>query len=356
MSEQLDQNDVIELYGDKPLRWYQIASRNEIIKHIEEGFKRIFLLLPTGAGKTITSACLLGSDELRRILNINDRKLKVLFIAHMHRLLTQAEQTFATENNVELIVQSMMSPISQDTIDYGWDIVVLDECHHESCMSMQYQLEQIGGDKPIIGLSASSERPDGLVMKFEVTVAPISRQQAVDEGYLAETYLNTFVDGSERSKAEIIIDILKQYADQMEGTLIFVRTHKEIDLVNNYLVNNGYKSVGISTQSKKEVDNLLNQFSDGEIQFIVSANKLSEGIDIKRVHDVITVPVGSLSILNQRIGRAARPDCPCRIWEIVNPLAKDNLDTTCIVAPIEHNLYFIEKGQWVVEQFDYSSI
>ena len=348
--------NIDEFYGEKELRWYQIATRNQCIKAIENGKKRILIYLATGVGKSITVACTLGSPELKRILNVHDRKLRILFIAHNSRLLTQAERTFAAENNVEIILQSMMSLVPQSIIDEGWDISVIDEAHHEACSSMQMQLESIVGDKPIIGLSATPDRADGCIIKFEEIISPISREQAVNEGYLAETYLNTIVDGSERSKAEITIDILNQYAHKMNGTLIFARTKKEVSVINEHIIKMGYKSVALLDQSADEMDEILDSFSRKEVQFIVSCQRLSEGVDISHCETVlISRSISSYALLNQMVGRAARPDCDCNVYEIVNPLTKDNLDTTCVVGlPKEHKIIFQERGKWVEEFFDYT--
>ena len=63
---------------------------------------------------------------------------------------------------------------------------------------------------------------------------------------------------------------------------------------------------------------------------------------------------GSYPQLNQVIGRAARPDSDCNVWELVNPLSGRNLDTTVIVGtPEYHRLISKEGGQWVEREFDY---
>lgn len=354
-----EQFDVTEFYGEKELRWYQSAARNQTVKAISLGSKRILIKMPTGAGKTVTVACLLGCTELKEVLGIGDRALRVLFVAHTNRLLTQADRTFAADNNVELILQSMMSEISEDVLNKGWDITVIDECHHEACVSFQYRLENMQGigSDVVIGLTATDQRSDGYLIKFDHIVEPLTRQEAVEQGYLAETYLTTIVDGSEKSKAEVVIDILDNYAHQMNGTLIFVRTKKEVTLVHEHLIKLGYKSVGLLDQSAIELDRILDEFSEGKHQFIVSCKKISEGCDVSGANTVVLgLSLGSYTLLNQMVGRAARPDCPCNIYEIINPLAKDNLDTTVICTPIEHKLVYRNKGQWIEEFFDYSSI
>lgn len=357
VAEVADFNEV-EYYGEREIRWYQIAARNEAIESVRLGLKRILINLPTGAGKTLTIACTLGSPEMKKVLHIPiEQKLRVMFVAHMGRLLTQAERTFAEENGVELILQSTMSAISQDIIDRGWHITVLDEAHHEATASMQYQLETILGDIPLIGLTATPDRPDGMVIKFEKFIHPISREQAVEEGFLAETNLHTIVDGSERSKASILCDIFDSYAHKMNGTLVFVRTKKEVGLITKHLEGLGYITVGLLNQTGQELDRILDSFSQGDIQFIVSCNRLGEGIDVLGCSTVVLGrTIGSYSLLNQMVGRGARPDCDCNIYEIVNPLSSTNLDTTCVVGtPKNHVLIHYAKGGWQEEYFDYAA-
>jgi superfamily II DNA or RNA helicase len=348
--------DEVEFYGERQIRWYQLAARNEVIEAVSLGIKRILVDLPTGTGKTLAIACTLCSPEMKKVLGVPlNQKLKVMFIAHMSRLLTQAERTFAEENGVELILQSTMSPIPQKIIDNGWDITVMDEAHHEATVSMQYQLETILGEIPLIGLTATPIRPDGMVIKFEKFIKPITREQAVIEGHLAETNLYTIADGSERSKVDILCDIFDEYAHKMNGTLVFVRTKKEVNLITQHLTKLGYKTVGLLNQTAKELDEILDSFSLGDIQFIVSCNKLGEGIDVLGCSTVVLGrTLGSYSLLNQIVGRAARPDCDCNIYEIVNPLSATNLDTTCVVGtPKTHILIHYAKGKWQEEIFDY---
>ena len=185
MSDDLEMGE--EFYGDKALRWYQVAATNLTISHLENGIKRVLIVQPTGSGKTLTIVSSLSHPKLRRALDVHtSRPLRVLFCAHKRRLLSQAESTFVDGCNVELITQSIFSDIPKEVLETGWDVTVLDESHHEACVSFQYQLEQIG-ERPVIGLTATPDRADGCISKFEEIVEPISRVQAVTEGWLADS-------------------------------------------------------------------------------------------------------------------------------------------------------------------------
>lgn len=346
--------DEIEYFGEKSMRWYQVAARNETVAALAAGERRIMIVQPTGSGKTITIAATMGGPEVLRALNITGRKIRVLFVAHKHRLLSQAEDTFADGNNVELITQSMMSDIPEDVVEAGWDLCVLDECHHEGCASFQYHLEKLG-DFPIIGLTATPDRADGAVIKFDHIINPISREQAVAEGYLAKTNIHTFVDVPSKEKIDVLTDIFTNYAHQMGQTMVFVKTKKEVTALTTVLTLMGYETIGVLNQTDRELDAVLNSFSDGSVQFIINCNKISEGVDVKGCTDVVLGrQLGSYAMLNQIVGRAARPDSDCNVWELINPVSGRNLDTTVVVGtPESHRLVSKERGVWVERQFDY---
>lgn len=348
--------DEIEFFGERQARWYQIAARNQVEVALAAGKKRILVVAPTGSGKTLTSGLIFTSDKIRKTLGVEKGKtLRLLFIAHKHRLLSQAEQTYAAAEDVELILQSAFMPISDKLIADGWHMTCLDEAHHEAMMSIQLQLERIG-DMPLLGLTATPDRADGCLIKFEEIISPISREQAVKEGYLAPTQLYSFVDAPERDKTKILKDIFSTYANQMGQTMVFVRTKREVANINLFLQELGYRSMAITSQSEAELDASLNRFSNKEFQFIVNCNKINEGVDVQFCESVVLGrQFGSYPQLNQVIGRASRPDSDCRVWELINPLSGSNLDTTVVVGtPESHRLIYRLNGEWIEEEFDYS--
>lgn len=348
--------DLTELYGDKEVRWYQIAARNAVEIALEEDpTARILVVLPTGAGKTVTSGLIFSSDRVKRAIGVpTDRKLKLLFIAHKHRLLSQAEIAYADAEGVEFISHSAFADLTQEDLDAGWDITCIDEAHHEAMSTIQYHLDKLG-DKPIIGLTATPDRADGCLIKFDVIVNPISREQAVEEGFLAPTRIHTFVDVPSKEKTMVLTDILENYSHEMGQTMVFVKTKKEVASITNVLTTLGFSAVGVLGQTEKELNGILEDFSAGTVQFIVNCNKINEGVDVKGCTDVLLGrQFGSYSQLNQVIGRAARPDSDCNVWELVNPLSGRNLDTTVVVGtPEYHRLVSKEGGQWIEREFDY---
>jgi len=342
------------MYGEKEARWFQIAALHGVEQELRMGTMRILVVLPTGAGKTIASGLIFSSPNIRETLNIPDgRQLNLLFIAHKHRLLSQAEKAYAAASNVNIILQSAFSPIPDDL---EWDISCIDEAHHEAMMTIQLQLDNLG-TKPIIGLTATPDRADGMVIKFEAIINPISREQAVEEGFLAPTYLNTIVDTPAKDKVPVTKMVIDQYGAEFGQTMMFFKTKREVREVTEYLIELGYNAVAILNQTEKQLDELLNEFSAGNVQFLLNCNKINEGVDVKGCTDVyLGRQFGSYPQLNQVIGRAARPDSDCRVWELINPISGRNLDTTVVVGtPERHRLISKKRGEWFEQDFDYTS-
>jgi superfamily II DNA or RNA helicase len=346
-----------EFYGEKQLRWYQVASRNALAQSLANGLQRVCIVLPTGAGKTLTIAASMSFGPIREALGIAcDRPVRVLFAAHKHRLLTQAEQTFIDSAHVEIIPHSIFSELPEKEFAKGIDVIILDEAHHEACASFQYHLELLG-DYPIIGLTATPDRADGMVIKFQEIIEPMSREEAVDQGYLAPTYLNTVVDSHNKNKVEVTTKVLDTYIDEFEQTLMFFRTKKECRDVVDYLRSKGKKAIALVSDKAQVVEDALDAFNRGEIQFIANCSVISEGVDVKNcTHVVLGRAVNSYPLLNQIIGRAARPDSDCVVWEFINPLSGKNLDTTVVTGtPETHRLVSWKGGEWTERQFNYTS-
>jgi superfamily II DNA or RNA helicase len=346
----------VEMFGEKEGRWYQVASVHAVEAELMRNpVARILVVQPTGSGKTLTSGLIFSSALVRKALKVpKTRRLVLLFIAHKHRLLTQAEQTYADAEHVEFIQQSAFSEIPPDVLE-RCDVICLDEAHHEAMSTIQYHLDKFA-NKPMIGLTATPDRADGMLIKFDVIINPISREQAVAEGWLAPTRIHTFVDVPSKDKVDVLTDIFENYAHQMGQSMVFLKTKREVAAIVQVLTGLGYNAAGVLNQTEKELDAILENFSGGgDIQFVVNCNKINEGVDVKGCTDVILGrQFGSYPQLNQVIGRAARPDSDCNVWELINPLSGRNLDTTVVVGTPEfHRLVSKEGGKWIEREFKY---
>lgn len=340
---------VTELYGDKEVRWYQQAVRNQVRKALKEGFRNILVIQPTGTGKTISSAIILIDDEIRKLVGVKaNEAIRVLFVSHRHRLLSQAEATYAHEENIEILTQSIQSPLPKDA---KFHLVIVDEAHHEATLSFQLQLEALC-KAPIIGLTATPDRNDGRLCKFDYFIEPLTRQEAVEQGFLAETNIHTYVDSPDRSHVDICLDIIAWQGDTMGQTMVFCRTKEDGMKMLLGIRALGYTAELLVDISEKELNKKLAEFEQKKHKFSISCMKLGEGVDVKGCEEVmIARTLKSLGLLNQIIGRAARPDSCCVVREIINPLASDNISALDVVGvPQTHDMHYKVRGEWRTHQ------
>lgn len=336
-------------------RQYQTDCRTLTENALFDGKKRILIESPTGTGKTYMMKLIMLSEKVREALGKSPNDvLKVLFITHKNILNYQAFQEYGNESKIDLIGQSAMSDIPKETIDYGWDITFIDECHHEAMESLQRILPKISS-KPIIGVSATPERGDFNIIKFEEIIIPITRQEAVEQGYLSKTDLISICDTSGKNKAPIISEVLENFHKEMGQTIIFVNTKKEINQITKTLDNLGLSNVGLLEQTDEELIEVIEYFESGDIQFLVTCQKISEGVNTTNCDTVfLGKQFSSNGEVNQAIGRGARlkdSGLNCTVWQLSHP-SKDNVDALDIVDEVEtHRLAYSLNDEWQIVDY-----
>lgn len=338
-------------------RYYQFAAVVELKKNLRgygnhagifKKYLRNLLVLPTGAGKTLTSLLVFADPDIREILTgSRDKKVKILFVAHRHRLLKQAVDTYEQSDWVEIRTMMASANCNAAAFEEAWDITIIDEAHHEAMKSIQVQLEFLI-EKPILLLTATPIRKDGLMIKADKQISTLNREDAEKYGFLARAGVYSVIDYDLENKTTLVKRILEEFADTMGQTIIFTQYTKDVEALENFIRYLGFSAIGITGKmSEKETDNVLEAFSNKEVQFVINCTKLDEGIDVSGVE---TVLVGrnynSYNQLNQVIGRVVRPDCPATVWQLVNPF-KENLDATKIVhSPTFHRVYEYVNNAW----------
>lgn len=345
--ENMEATDLITrvMFGDKEARDLQIIVRNQTYAALLEGHKRILVIMPTGSGKTITSGLILIDEGIREICKVKPtEQIIVWFLCHRHRLLSQAEAAYAAEESIKIVPISTAGEIPTDHVPH---IIIYDEAHHEATLSVQQRLEKITV-APMIGFTANDvdARGDKRLCKFSKIIQPMTRAEAVKAGYLAESHVFSFVDSS-RSLIELGLDMVKECQSIMGQTMPFVKTKKEAFEFHEGLKKLGYKSELLIDISEGELNRQLSRFEQGEYQYGVSCMKLGEGVDVRGCQSIMNLrKLRSRGLLNQFIGRSARPDCPSFIFEGIDPLTS-NLDATSIVGvPKEHRMFYKVRGEW----------
>lgn len=333
----------------KAPRFYQANTANVVADFLEQGFTRIGVKSPTGTGKTLMTKLIALSRRVRNALKIEgDRKIRVLYVSNKHRLNRQAEAEYAENSSVELILQSAMSAIPEEVMEAGWDLTILDECHHEAMHSIQKILSKMTS-RPLLGFTADDKRGDGLLLKFERFHVAISEYEAARRGFTEKVGINTLVDLGKSDKSDLTIKLLNQYATYMGNTIIFLRTEREARKVQRHIRYKMGLKAGIldSRHNEKDLDKALDKLSEGKIQFLVNCQKIGEGIDTPNVTDVILArQFNSAAEKKQYIGRAIRPDSPCAVWEFTNPLVDSVVARDVVGLTKYERLISIRNGEW----------
>jgi len=340
-----------ESVGNKAPRYYQLDTADQVADYLEAGYKRIEVLGPTGCGKTITSKLIALSKRVRAAIGCADKPvLRVLFISNRHRLNRQAVEVYEHCETIEIIPQSAMSDIPIDVMEQGWDLTFIDESHHEAMMSIQLLLKNLI-NHPIIGFTADNQRNDGMLCKFDRTVLMITEQEAAEKGFIEKVGINTIIDYNSPNKAQLGIDLVKEYGHCMGNTIVFLRTEREVHKFHRGVKALGYSSEYLDkTSSEKALDDALDRLSTGEIKFLINCQKVGEGIDTPNCTDVLLLRhFNSRAEKKQYIGRAIRNDSPCQAWEIMNPLEDNITAKQCVGAVKFERLIHKHRGEWFEE-------
>jgi len=330
---------------DKEPRYYQINAIRAACEYLQSGFRRLLYIQPTGTGKTLLSKLTALDMDIRKVLGIEKKsKIRVVFIADSNRLLRQAIKEFEECNDVELYAHSAYRELPQHILEEGWDMTFIDEAHHEAMFSIQQLLDHVK-DCPVFGFTATPDRGDGLLLKFERYIFPISKEEAIRRKFISTPEINSIIDTSGPNKLEIATQIVNLYHHKMQNTIVYFKTNKECEQFLEFCQISGHAAYWL--REDKEMDDILNRFSAGEFKFLINCKKLGEGIDIKNCTDALLARrFNSKGEKEQYIGRTIRPDSSCRIWELVNPVNDNILAKDIFPVVTTHRLIYRQHGEW----------
>jgi len=146
---------------------HQTRSLAKVRQAYRDGARAICLVLPCGAGKTV-SATMLASGAL-------SKNHRVLWIAHREELLDQAADSLrritpdvgivkagrASNPSASIQIASQQTLHSRaDSLPEDIGVVVSDECHHDKAETRQAILSRFTRTQLILGLTATPERGD----------------------------------------------------------------------------------------------------------------------------------------------------------------------------------------------------
>lgn len=319
------------------LRDYQDRLLNDARQLIRRGTKRILLQLPTGGGKTVIAATMLG--------NSSKRGLRSWFVCHRRELVAQASRTFSMVGIPHGIIAAGFSgdyrqPVqvcSIQTLTHRLalhlppGIIVWDECHHTAAKSWA-TVQAAYPDALHLGLSATPARLDGAGLSdhFDAMVFGPSVRELIERGALSHyrlfapsppdlsdvaTRMGEFVKSDVArvmDKPTITGDAVGQYQKATPGQrgLIFAASVEHSQHVVAAFVAVGIAAEHVDGNTPADLrDAAIRRFNEGTTRLLSNVGLFGEGFDVPAAAVLIDLaPTQSLTAVMQRWGRVLRPE------------------------------------------------
>lgn len=325
------------------IRPYQRDANEAVRAAWAEGTLRPAVVLPTGAGKTVTFAHLIAEENTKTIILVHRDELAKQAADKLRSVAPDLDigivKAEMNEVRSQVVVASIQTLYRQNRLQQLLDagkigLVVYDECHHAVAPANMSVLEQLGvfEDVRCVGFTATMNRSDdyGLGDVWEDVVYKKDILWGIINGFLVDVAAEAIkVDGFS------LADIAKKRGDYQEGKLgdalvasgagdVVAREYKEkagdkqgivfcptVACAEDFLdwfEKHGIRSALIvGTTSIDDRQKIYKQYENNEVQVLVSVMALTEGFDMPQAEvAVIARPTMSQSLYVQMVGRVLR--------------------------------------------------
>jgi superfamily II DNA or RNA helicase/HKD family nuclease len=335
------------------------ALESERLVH---GQWRNLVVAATGTGKTVVAAF-----DFKRFFEANQRKARLLFVAHRREILEQAVGTFRAVLRIPDFAELLVGPHVAARYDHlfcsvdmlgsrriweqvgseFYDFVIVDEVHHGPAASYRALFERLS-PRILLGLTATPERMDGASVAADFGnrfAAEIRLPEALEEKLLCpfhyfgvadpvslesdkfwrggkydtleleKVYTGAHVLALQR--LDVVVSSLLRFEPNLErvrgiGFCVTIR-HAEF-MAEKFNERGMVSAILVGDTVSAERTALLNDFRAGKIRFLFTVDVLSEGLDIPDVNTVLFLrPTQSLTVFLQQLGRGLRhaPEKDC---------------------------------------------
>lgn len=339
------------------LRPYQADSVKSVIHYFRKHQTPAVLVLPTGAGKSLVIA------ELARLA-----KGRVLVLAHVKELVEQNHEKYEgyglkgsifsaglgrKETDQQVVFASVQSVVRNlDSFSNQFSLLVIDECHrvpdekNSSYQKVITHLRENNSGIKVLGLTATpyrlgmgwiyqyhtrgqvrSDEPrffrdcifelpirylldEGFLTPARMIDAPVlsydfSQLKPASTGRYKEAELDMVIEQSKRATPQIVDQIIHLAQDKL-GIMVFAATVRHAQEILG-LLPEGEASIVIGDTPTLERDQIINDFKERRIKFLVNVSVLTTGFDAPHV-DLIAIlrPTESISLYQQIVGRGLR--------------------------------------------------
>jgi len=317
------------------LREYQQQAVEGLRQAFRAGRKRVLLVAPTGAGKTVIFAHLTAA--------LAAAGQRVLLLAHRDFLLDQIAETLAAVGVPCGFIAARRLPALHHRVQVAsvqtlrnrldvWrpDWIICDEAHHATAGSWRMVLNAYQSAR-VVGVTATPQRLDGngLGDVFEALVRGPEVRWLMEQGFLSQAryFCPATVDtsglrtrmGEYRAgdvdaacnTARVTGEAVAHYRRLCDGApaVAFCASIKHAEHVAETFRAAGYSWTSLdSSMSDAARRAAVEGLRTGSLHGISSCDIISEGFDLPHVTAAILIrPTASLGLYLQQVGRVLRP-------------------------------------------------
>ncbi len=323
---------------------------------------RNLVIAATGTGKTVVAAF-----DFKRFFDQRKRQARLLFLAHRQEILQQALATFRNILRDQNFGELQVGPYEAIRLEHlfcsvgmlasrrlweqvgsgFYDYIVIDEAHHGTASSYRPIFDHFS-PKILLGLTATPERMDGDNVAADFGnrfAAEIRLPEALEEKLLcpfhyfgiadpiaisgnqfwrngkydAAALENVYVLDPARASQRVvaIITALRRYEPEVARLkgIGFCVTIRHAEYMAEQFSQRGIPSAAFTSNSDNDqCDDLLDRLKSGQLTFLFTVDKLSEGVDVPEINTVLFLrPTESLTVFLQQLGRGLRhaPEKDC---------------------------------------------
>lgn len=339
----------IEKYRLQP-NSMQIGFITNLQKIVEAGEKRALLISATGTGKTYASAFAMRELGYKR----------VLFLVHRGQIAKQALESYKKvfdksvsmgmvtgkhqDYNADYIFATIQTLSKEDVLEKydrnAFDAIVIDEAHHSSAHSYKKVMEYFT-PKLWLGMTATPDKRDdnlegrNIYEIFNHQIAyEIRLQDAMEEDllctfhYFGITDLKVISDAGKSATEKMesfryltsderVEHVMKQaeyfgHSGERVKGLIFCSRIDEANVLSRKFKEKGWRTEVLSGSNSEEerasaIERLAGEESEDALDYILSVDIFSEGVDVPEINQVIMLrPTESPIVFIQQLGRGLR--------------------------------------------------
>ena len=279
-------------------REYQQRSIEKALYHFRKGQKSVLLESPVGSGKTV-----MGLKIVQALLERSPEKLRCAWVAPRHYLLNQLMES---NRYFDLPIKTVSMFTKPEKAEH-FDIVVIDEAHHEATSSFINLYTQMN-PQYLLGLSATPLRTDKIKLAFSATVNECNIHQLIQEGFLSR--FNSYI--IENFTPETVAKHYLARKKEWGKTLVFMPTLEQCAKFQHLIIQAGEKCLFIQSGN----DFVRKKFENSEEPLAVNCQLLTEGFDMPELQTVFVRSSSRLPMI-QMAGRVLRKHPDKKIANIV---------------------------------------